>query len=98
MAAFNWGLLRRLYSVHWTYYRVLHSRCQWILCPWDRILYNGSHGLDENASRRLRRVRAQVDTRDREPAQLSVEEVSLNLMEQRRYRRQDAECADQGGA
>jgi hypothetical protein len=30
------------------------------------------HGLEDNAGRRVRRVRAQVDSRDREPAELSL--------------------------
>ncbi len=46
----------------------------------------------------MRRVRAQVDTGDREPAQLSVEEVSLNALGQGRRGRQDSGGENQGGA
>jgi hypothetical protein len=42
------------------------------------------HGLDENAGRRMRRVRASLDTGDREPAKLPLEEVSYNALGQRR--------------
>ena len=48
------------------------------------MLYNGGHGLDDNAGRGLRRVRASVDTRNWKPAKLPVEEVSLNVVGQRR--------------
>jgi hypothetical protein len=43
------------------------------------------HGLDENAGRRLRRVRASVDTGVGKSAKLPFEEMSLNLVEQGRY-------------
>jgi len=43
-----------------------------------------AHGLDENADRGMRRLRAQMDTGDREPAELPVEEVPLDSVGQRR--------------
>jgi hypothetical protein len=46
----------------------------------------------------MRRLRAQVDTGDREPAELPVEEVPLDPVGQRRPRRQDAGVADQDWA
>ena len=36
------------------------------------------YGLEDNAGRGLRCVRAQMDTGDGEPSQLSFEEVSVN--------------------
>ena len=45
--------------------------------------------MEDNAGRRLRRLRASVDTRNREPAKLPLQEVPLNLVEQGRDRRQD---------
>jgi hypothetical protein len=41
------------------------------------------HGLGENAGRRMRRLRAQMDTGVGASAELSVEEVPLDVMEQR---------------
>jgi len=41
------------------------------------------HGMEDNADRRLRRLRPQVDTGESEPAQLPVKEMSLNVVEQR---------------
>ena len=43
-----------------------------------------AHGLEDNASRSLRRLRASVDTRNGEPAELPVEEVPLDPVGQRR--------------
>gem|GEM_PF-5874838 len=42
------------------------------------------HGLEDNAGRGMRRLRTSVDTRNGEPAELSVKAVSLNIVEQRR--------------
>ena len=44
-----------------------------------------AHGLEDNASCGMRRLRAQVDTGDREPAELPVEEVPLDSLGQRRH-------------
>jgi hypothetical protein len=43
-----------------------------------------AYGLDDNADRGMRRLRTSVDTRNGEPAELSVKAVSLNIVEQRR--------------
>jgi hypothetical protein len=43
-----------------------------------------AYGLDDNADRGMRRLRTPVDTRNGEPAELSVKAVSLNIVEQRR--------------
>jgi hypothetical protein len=56
------------------------------------------YGLEDNASCCMRRVRAQVDTGDREPSELPIQAVSFNALEQRRHRRQDERGADQGRA
>jgi len=42
------------------------------------------YGLEDNAGCSVRRMRAQVDTGDREPAKLSLQEVSVNPVEQGR--------------
>ena len=55
-----------------------------------------THGLEDNAGRGMRRLRTSVDTRNGEPAELSVKAVSLNVVEQGWDRRQDAGGADQG--
>ena len=54
------------------------------------------HGVEGDAGRRMRRLRAPMDTGDPEPAELPLEEVPLNAMEQGRGRRQDAGGTDQG--
>lgn len=54
--------------------------------------------MEDNADRRLRRLRPQVDSGESEPAQLPVKEMSLNVVGQRRHRRQDTGSADQGWA
>ena len=56
------------------------------------------HGLEDNAGRGLRRVRASVDTGDSEPVKLPPEEMSLNVVEQGRRGRQDAGSTDQDRA
>jgi hypothetical protein len=56
------------------------------------------HGLDENADRRMRRLRAQVDTGDREPAKLPVQEMPLDSLGQGRRGRQDARSQNQDGS
>jgi hypothetical protein len=45
---------------------------------------------EDNAGRRLRRLRAQMDTGDPESAKLSSQSVSLNALGQGWHRRQDA--------
>jgi hypothetical protein len=54
--------------------------------------------VENDAGRCLRCLRASVDTGDREPAELSVEGVPFDAVEQRRGRRQDEGSADQGRA
>lgn len=43
-----------------------------------------THGLEDNAGRGMRRLRTSLDTRNGEPAKLSVEEVPLDPVGQRR--------------
>jgi hypothetical protein len=57
-----------------------------------------AHGLEDNASCRMRRLRAQVDTGNGAPAKLPFEEVQINALEQGRNRRENAGGADQGWA
>jgi hypothetical protein len=51
--------------------------------------------MDENAGRRLRRMRASLDTGEQESAELPFEKVSLNFVEQGRHRRQNEASTDQ---
>jgi hypothetical protein len=46
----------------------------------------------------MRRVRASVDTGEQESAELPLEKVSLNFVEQGRHRRQNEASTDQDGA
>jgi hypothetical protein len=37
--------------------------------------------MEDDAGRRMRRLRAQVDTGNREPSELPIQEVSLHVVE-----------------
>ena len=70
-----------LYSAQWTYYRDFLPKVSRVFCPLGRMLYNGEHGLDEDEDRGLRCLRTSVDSRNREPAKLPLEEVPFNALE-----------------
>src|SRR6516162_5652245 len=54
--------------------------------------------MEDDAGRRMRQVRASVDTRNRQPYKLPVEGVPFDAVEQGGRRRQDARSANQDGA
>ena len=63
-----------------------------------RLLLQSGDGLENHAGCRLRCLRAQVDTGEREPAKLPLQEVPLNPVGQRWRGRQDSGGADQDGS
>src|ERR1700757_1150959 len=87
----------RLHSVHRTYYLNTCPDVNSIMSIRQNTI-QWRHGVENDAGRCLRRMRASVDTRNGEPAELPVEEVPLDPMGQRWGRWQDAGGADQGGA
>lgn len=53
--------------------------------------------MGENACSRLRRLRASLDTGEKESEKLPAKGMSIYVVEQRRRGRQDAGSADQSG-
>jgi len=56
------------------------------------------YDLEDNGSRRMRRLRASLDTRDQGAAELPKQKVSFHVLEQRRRGRQDMGSVNQGTA
>jgi hypothetical protein len=77
---------------------VVHKHTSMVFCPMGILLLYFLHGLEDNSSRRLRRLRAPVDTGEQESAKLPIEGMPLNSLGPRRCGRQNTRSPNQSGS